>query len=254
MTMPCPSAKFKLSLRFAFLVFAVQTVAVTAANHEDLRPGPGPRATAQLTEPQVLSLKHRTAGKTALLQHDIPTALNEFRAYRELQPSDPEGHFYLGYCLSESGIKQEALHEYEIAEEQESGYDMDSTELRINHGNLLSQMGRIKDAENEYRRAIEVDPLAAEAHLDLAQLMLLDERIDTALRELNECSSTRGNDPRYCLLQGIANLKKGQVQSAVGWLRKCQVTSNQSTLSSRSDGQISSEAEKLLQLLKAPGS
>jgi hypothetical protein len=48
-------------------------------------------------------------------------------------------------------------------------------------------------------------------------------------------------------------MKKGQIQTAAGWLRKCQVTSNQSTLSSRFDGQISVEAEKLLQLLKPPG-
>lgn len=250
MSMQCLPPKTKLSLKFAAMVITVNAaiVAVPAANHDE------PGRSTQLNGYQEMSVKHKFAGKSALLQNDIPTALNEFRTYQGLQPADPEAHFYLGYCLAESGIKQEALREYELAEPQESGFDIDSPELRINRGNLLLQMGRSKDAENEYRRAIEVDPVATEAHLDLAQLMLLDGRIDAAFRELNDCASTRGSDPRYCLLQGIANLKKGQIQTAAGWLRKCQVTSNQSTLSSRSDGQLSIEAEKLLQLLKPPGS
>ena len=252
MNMRFSTTKIRFGLKFAFTVITISVAVVAAPVQAANQDGPG-RST-QFNAYQELSVKHKFAGKSALLQHDIPTALNEFRTYREMQPADPEAHFYLGFCLAESGIKQEALHEYELAEQQESGYDMDSTELRINRGNLLLQMGRSKDAENEYRRAIEVDPIATEAHLDLAQLMLLDGRIDAAFRELNECASMRGNDPRYCLLQGIANMKKGQIQSAVGWLRKCQVTSNQSTLSSRSDEQLSIEAEKLLQLLKPPGS
>ncbi len=244
------SINIKLNLKFAFAVVAVNAavVAVPAANQD------GKNRSTQLNGYQETSVKHKTAGKSALLQHDIPTAMNEFKTYKELQPADPEAHFYLGFCLAESGIKQEALHEYEVAEQQESCFDMDSTELRINRGNLLLQMGRSKEAENEYRRAIEVDPIATEAHLDLAQLMLLDGRLAGAFNELNECASTRGSDPRYCLLEGIANMEKGQTQTAIGWLHKCQVTSNQSTLSSRFDAQISIEAEKLLQLLKPPGS
>jgi Flp pilus assembly protein TadD len=250
MNMRRATTKIKFRLKFTVLVLTVNaaTTALPAANHDE------PGRSTQLNGYQQMSVKHKLAGKTALLQHDIPTALNEFRTYKELQPADPEAHFYLGYCLAESGIKTDALHEYEVAEQQEAGFDMDSTELRINRGNLLLQIGRSKEAENEYRRAIEVDPVATEAHLDLAQLMLVDGRVDAASRELKDCASTRGNDPRYCLLQGITSLKKGQIQTAAGWLRKCQVTSNQSTISSRSDGLLSVEAEKLLQLLKPPGS
>jgi Flp pilus assembly protein TadD len=252
MNMQLITTKIRFGLKFVFTVITINAALVAAPARAANQDGPG-RST-QFNGYQEMSVKHKIAGKSALLQHDIATALNEFRTYKELQPADPEAHFYLGFCLAESGIKQEALHEYELAEQQESGFDMDSTELRINRGNLLLQMGRGKEAENEYRRAIEVDPIATEAHLDLAQLMLLDGRIDAAFRELNECASMRGSDPRYCLLQGIAYAKKGQIQTAVGWLRKCQVTSNQSTSYSRTDEQLSLEAEKLLQLLKPPGS
>jgi Flp pilus assembly protein TadD len=249
------SAKIARGATVTLLLAANLVASVNSARAEAEPSGEkGPkRLLAQLNDYQKLSIKHKTAGRTALLQHDIPTALSEFRTYRDLQPADPEGHFYLGYCLSQSGGKQDAIKEYGIAEDQALGYDMDCPELRINRGNLMAQLGRNREAESEYRRAIEVDPLAAEAHLDLARLMLGDGRTDAALRELNDCAATRANDPRFCFLQGIAGMEKGQFDSAADWFRKCQVTSNQSTFSSSPDSQLSAESEKLLQLLEAPG-
>ena len=154
---------------------------------------------AQLTPEQQASVRHKTAGKLAIQQQDIPRALNEFRLYNQDQDTDPEGLFFLAYCLNASGMKADALHDYDLAEQQESGYNLDSAELRTNRGNLLMQAGRTRDAETEYRRALAIDPLAGEARLNLAQLLLLGDRVDESTRQLAACSSTRGNDPQILL-------------------------------------------------------
>jgi tetratricopeptide (TPR) repeat protein len=200
--------------------------------------------------PAVVAIKEN--GKQEILHHDTFKALQDLDKYCKTYWTDPEGHFWLALTLAETGRIQDALNEYEQAVQKQAPFGMDCPELRVNRGNLLFKLQRFAEAERDYRRAIELDPLLYDARLNLAQLLLLQDRLDEAFDQLGECSNACDRDQKFCLLEGLANLKKAQVDQAIFWLEKCQVTSNQSPTTSRTVNPVSMEAHRLLQFLKAP--
>ncbi|HEY9682596.1 MAG TPA: tetratricopeptide repeat protein [Oculatellaceae cyanobacterium] len=209
-----------------------------------------PRQAHPRSSPEIIAIKE--AGKQKILNHDTANALKDLDKYCKTDWTDPEGHFWLAYALSESGKPDEALKEYDQAEQKQTRFCMDCPELRVNRGNQLFKLGRMNEAEREYKRALEVDPLLYDARLNLAQLLLLQNRVDEAFTQLRQCSYTKSKDAKFCLLEGIANLKKAQINVAMSWLEKCQITSNQYKATSRSIDPVCVQAQRLLQFLKAP--
>ncbi|HEY9757916.1 MAG TPA: tetratricopeptide repeat protein [Oculatellaceae cyanobacterium] len=202
------------------------------------------------SSPEIIAIKE--AGKQEILNHDTASALRDLDKYCKTDWTDPEGHFWLAYALAESGKPDEALKEYDQAEHRQIRFCMDCPELRVNRGNQLFKLGHTSEAEREYKRALQVDPLLYDARLNLAQLLLLQNRVDEAFTQLGQCSHARSQDAKFCLLEGIANLKKAQTNVAKSWLEKCQITSNQYKATSRSIDPVCVQAQRLLQFLKAP--
>jgi tetratricopeptide (TPR) repeat protein len=212
---------------------------------EDAAQKQGPRS-----NPEIIAIKE--AGKQEILNHDAARALRDLGKYCNTDWTDPEGHFWLAYTLAETGKPEEALKEYDQALQRQKRFGMDCPELRVNRGNQLFKLGHMNEAEHDYKRALEVDPLLYDARLNLAQLLLLQDRVDEAFAQLGQCSNARGQDAKFCLLEGVANLKKAQINVAMSWLQKCQITSNQYKATSRSVNPVCVEAQRLLQFLKAP--
>ncbi len=204
---------------------------------------------AQTTNAAVVEIKE--TGKREIMNHDFEHALIDLDRYCKTDWTDPEGHFWLGYALAGTGRTMDALHAYDAAEQKQANFGMDCAELRVNRGNLLFKFGKIAEAQTEYQRALEIDPTVLDARLDLAQVLLLQDRVDEAFTQLGHCSNSRADDPKFCFLEGIANLKKGQVDSSIFWLQKCQVTSNQSQYGSRYVDPVAVEGQKLLQYLRS---
>ena len=202
------------------------------------------------TSAEIVDIKEN--GKREILNHDTARALFDLDRYCQTDWTDPEGHFWLAFTLSASGRTMDALREYDVAEQKQANFGMDCAELRNNRANVLFKMGRLAEAESEYWRAIEIDPTVLDARLNLVQILLLSGRVDDAFHQLGECSNDRKDDPKFCLLEAIANLKKGQPDQSIWWLQKCQVTSNQSQYGSRSIDPVAVEGQRMLQYLKTP--
>jgi tetratricopeptide (TPR) repeat protein len=246
----------KIKKKTALLSFALVVLTLTyLPGSSGQVPGSGPVGSAPgqarpRTSAAIVQIKEN--GKREILQHDTSHALIDLQKYCQTDWTDPEGHFWLAYALAETGQKDAAILEYKQAEEKEVVFGLDCAELRLNRGNLLAQSGKMVEAESEFRRAIEIEPIVLDARLSLAQLLLAQDRVTEAFNELGQCSAARKDDPRFCYLEAIANLKRGQLDAPIEWLRKCQVTSNQSLSTSRSDAMLLAEAQKLLQFLRAP--
>ena len=68
----------------------------------------------------------------------------------------------------------------------------DDPGLYIGYANILRFLKRIDDAETSYRRALELDPYAAEAHASLAQLAADRGDVPAAARGFERsCASCR---------------------------------------------------------------
>ena len=93
----------------------------------------------------------------------------------ELLPDDAEAHSNLGCILSESGRLTEA----EISLRRAIKLSPDYTEAYSGLGDALRKQGRLSEAETSYRRALEIKPDHAETHNNLGvtlhDLCRLDE-------------------------------------------------------------------------------
>lgn len=112
------------------------------------------------------------------------TALPLLREYTRARPNDPDGHFWLGLVLDESGEAQQAIWAYSKSLDLANRDGMDSAELRLNIGNTLMKLNHPVDATFNYRRAIEIDSKLAAAHLNLGRALLEKGEAAEALNEL----------------------------------------------------------------------
>jgi tetratricopeptide (TPR) repeat protein len=241
-----------LQLLFALLLFALFLNGLPVESSEGLQPDWRDPAYFPSANSLASPLSHKQAGKQAIKYQNIPFALRELSQYTTLSPSDPEGHFLLAYTLNMAARPNDALSEYDLAESGQKDAYMDCAELRVNRGNILLKLGRVKEAESEYRRAIEVDPLVLEARLSLAQALLIENQINEAFNQLEACSLARGRDPKFLFLEAIANLASNNPVKATEWLQKC--SKNMPSLQSPQsiDGSLVRRAQELLQSLRAP--
>lgn len=123
-------------------------------------------------------------------------ALGYFRRYNEMVPGDYQGLAQTGSCLS-------ALGRYDEAEKllRQALPHLDDAMTHYNVGLLLAQTGRGRDAEQEYRTALERDPSHVDARINLANLLARTGRRDAAIGELQRLLE---DDPNNALAR--ANL------------------------------------------------
>ena len=84
----------------------------------------------------------------------------------------------LGLALAERGRIDEAIEHYRKALDIEPDY----AEAHNNLGIALADRGRIDEAMEHYRKALEIDPDYAEAHNNLGVALADRGRIDEAMR------------------------------------------------------------------------
>src|ERR1700722_6432951 len=99
-----------------------------------------------------LTLKGRQAGAAG----NLPLALSIFQRAQTIVPTDTRAYFWIAVCQDEMGHPQDALDTYEKCVGSAKEHGMDSAEMRIDLGNLLSRMRFYKQAVFDYRRALEI--------------------------------------------------------------------------------------------------
>ncbi len=181
----------------------------------------------------LLALK--CSGVAALRSHDYERALSIFQKYLSYNSNDPQGYFWRGVAFQNSGQPDRAIEEYQQSLLSADTGPVDAVELRNNLANLLFQKGRMPEAETHYRRALEIDARAWDVKMNYAQLLLSQNRVEEAAKLLSEATPRLAYEPRFCLLEGVIALKRGDNERAIDWLQKCEANA----------GQVPSRAENL---------
>ncbi|MBC8000738.1 MAG: tetratricopeptide repeat protein [Leptolyngbya sp.] len=142
---------------------------------------------------------------TALLKSgQLDSAIPILQRASVLRYVDPTSHFYLGLVYDQKGMSQMALENYTLAIKRANALGMDSAQLRINLGNTLCKLNFLKEAEFDYKRAIEIDDKNDVAHLNLGRVLLFKGDNQGAFRELSRASALMATDPNLPLYQALA--------------------------------------------------
>jgi tetratricopeptide (TPR) repeat protein len=151
----------------------------------------------------------------ALLQQAQPQqALNLATEFVRLKPLEPEGYFWQGVALDNLGRTQPALRSYEIGIQQTLKAGMDSAELRMNAGNALLKLGRLDDAIVQYRRAVEIDPGLALAHLNLGRALVEKGDVEGALECFQRCEDLHFKPYQLSYYRAKAFVRAGRIADA----------------------------------------
>jgi len=136
-------------------------------------------------------------------------ALAEFRTRQEQMLDRPEAHLNLGVLFENRGDAREAEAEYRKAIEILPAF----WPARANLSHLLNARGRNRDAEEVLREAVELSPDNGEAHYSLGLLLAEEGRIHEAVRELGEAARLVPR-ARVFYNHGVALEKLGRLAEA----------------------------------------
>jgi protein O-GlcNAc transferase len=110
-------------------------------------------------------------------------------------PSSPEGRFETAEKLEERGEYAAALDEWRTL-----ASDHPHAETYFRLGNLAKQVGRIDEAEQAFRNAIQTDDRCAAAHANLALILSDESHYEDAEKHLRKALTYEKSAPRYCVL------------------------------------------------------
>jgi adenylate cyclase len=119
---------------------------------------------------------------------DFPAAEREFRRALELNPSQAQGHMWLGLYLSIAGRNEEALEEGNLAIK----YDPLSAIYRVMVARLHREARDYDAAEGLLREALALDPTSAFAHSSLGYVYSLSSRHEEAIAEIEKMTAQGG--------------------------------------------------------------
>lgn len=150
----------------------------------------------------------------------LDSAIPLLQKSMEFRKIDPTPQFLLGLIYDQKGNTQQALNNYTSSVKKATSLGMDSSQLRINLANTLVKLNYLKEAEFDYRRAIEIDDKNEIAHLNYGRLLLFKGDFAGAFRQLQRAHELMATDPNLPLyealaLKGLGNLEESRLQLQV---------------------------------------
>jgi tetratricopeptide (TPR) repeat protein len=127
------------------------------------------------------------------------------------RPENVRAHYTLGSVLAENGRIDDALEQYRLALELKP----DSFEAHNNLGNLLTRAGQLDEAREHYEFALRVRPTSADAHNNLGNALLQSGR---AFQAMEAYQAALRLDPAFAdAHNNLANLhmRLGEIPSAI---------------------------------------
>ncbi|MGH9328702.1 MAG: tetratricopeptide repeat protein [Terriglobia bacterium] len=147
-----------------------------------------------------------------LLQHrQWREAESSLRRSLQLDPTNPEAHFYLGYTLSKEKKWNDAIAEYR----QAVFLAPDSGPARCNLGNALVTRHQWKKAAEQYQQAIQLNPGDEKAHYGLGLTRYHQQNWSGAEGEFREALSLHPADTRTLCALGLALLRQNKLNQAL---------------------------------------
>ena len=125
------------------------------------------------------------AGRNLLRVQDFAGASDCFRRILERDPEAFEANWLLGACLLDSGQAGEALGWLDRSAQLRP----DLPDVHVTRGTALRDLGHLPEAEMAYRQAIRLSSACRAAHMELAALLLEQERTDEARAEITLAST-----------------------------------------------------------------
>ena len=142
-------------------------------------------------------------------------ALTLFLKYVEMVPDDYLGLAHIGSCLSAIGRYQEAEAYF-----GRSLAGLDDATTHYNLGLLMSMTGRLPDAEREYRRALAIDPVHADARGNLGPLLVRMGRTREAADVLKRLVTDDPENVSALTNLGVVFLQLGRPAEARSFLER----------------------------------
>jgi serine/threonine-protein kinase len=150
-------------------------------------------------------------------QDMFPKATAAAKRAIELDDSSPEGHAALAMLLCYDFKFREAEAEFKRAIELDPNY---ATAHHWYGNTLLTTLGRFDDAIKEGKRAIELDPLSLIINADLGSTLMLARRYDEAIAQLRATLTLDGNFAYAHVMLGAVLFLKGDVDAAIAEYNK----------------------------------
>ncbi len=154
---------------------------------------------------------HLSIGELLFREGDLAAAAGHYREALELDPGDARAAHVLADLLVEAGRAEEALPYYQRALELRP-----AAATRFNYGNALHGLGRAGDAIDQYRAALEIDPDFADAHNNLAALLLQRGEAEAAITHLEHTLRLRPESADAHNNLGVLLLQRGEAGAAAG--------------------------------------
>ncbi len=142
--------------------------------------------------------------------YDFDKALAEFRAARELNPSDPGVHHAIGRVLFKMKRFDEAIPPLQAALALNRGHGLANYLL----GKIRLLQGDRRAAVESLRAAVEARPGLADAQRDLARALVLEGQHDEGIRIYKNLLETDAADPSLHALLAAAYRRAGRMQEA----------------------------------------
>lgn len=138
-----------------------------------------------------LSEEFATKGRDLLRGRQYDASISCFRLALELDPKNVFARQVMARSLNIVGQQAEAIAEFR------------KTEQPLNFGDFLHGIGKLDDAENAYRQAVELAPLEARGHTALAKVLALQGKTNEAQAEERIAEELEQKDrERYPLRYG----------------------------------------------------
>ena len=152
-------------------------------------------------------------GNIYFSQRKHQEAERKIREALAIDPSFGQAYIALAQLALSRGQEEEALANYRKAIEVDPGASGADAHNKIGYVHLFK--GRIDDAREAFRNAIEIDSLNGVAHDGLANILQLEGRTEEAMAELQKALRFDPNQPRA--LASLASLisQKGNQEKAL---------------------------------------
>jgi tetratricopeptide (TPR) repeat protein len=142
-------------------------------------------------------------------------ALALFQRYQQMVPDDVQGVAQIGSCLGDLGRFAEAESYLRRALSR-----LDDALTHYNLAFVLTRMGRLAEAKQEYELALQRDPNHIEARMNLAAVLLRQGNLDRAARELGCVLEIEPENPGAHTNLGLTLAQQGHLERAVHEFRE----------------------------------
>jgi cytochrome c-type biogenesis protein CcmH/NrfG len=174
-------------------------------------PTPMPFATPHTSEAYSIALR-------AISNGDLPKALSYITQAINLEPKAVDLVYLQGEIYRMQGTSAGALKSYNQALKLQP--DFAPAYLGLARLAMISDPPKLKDAQDDLAKALELDPTMQEATLELANLYIQQNNFQAALDQLAQGASQAKDSPLYFLYRAEAELQLSQTENAVADARQ----------------------------------